>query len=500
MPRLLLAFALAAGLAAFAPGVCAQPLPSTVEWELVGPSVPTGVDSLANTFGVAFVHDTLVASTSRAGMLRYDAAAGAWRAFRVQRFPTITGRLAPAALTASEAAGEGGEPGAEALFLHGSVDRAGPGETGWTRVLDGSSDPVPVRAFGDAAGGDDPGALYTGTNVFGNGSRTVVRSTDGGRTWAPLSGYRGVYSYGLAYAARVPDPPAGGLPYGALVSADAFGLVYTHGAPDAAADPDTAQALAWADAELPPLAGLNIAAVQAGPRDGGRAGRFLAAMYDGGANRSRVYASDDGGRTWRAVFEHPLDGGGTRVMTAPDGAAYAYYDYISQNGGNTLYGSADGGETWADLGPVGREWPMGIEQLVVGPDGRLYAGGGDGIPGGGPGTGEPAGGVFRTVLPVVAVRSEAPPGAAPGFSVGRPYPNPSSTGALTLPVSLPEAGRMAVAVYDVLGRRLLAEVERYEAGQHAVSLEVAALAPGAYVVRVVTETGAVRTARFVVTR
>ena len=59
---------------------------------------------------------------------------------------------------------------------------------------------------------------------------------------------------------------------------------------------------------------------------------------------------------------------------------------------------------------------------------------------------------------------------------------------------------MTLAVYDVLGRAVLRESRRYEAGRYAVPLEVSALAPGPYVVRARTDDGATATTRFTVSR
>ena len=79
------------------------------------------------------------------------------------------------------------------------------------------------------------------------------------------------------------------------------------------------------------------------------------------------------------------------------------------------------------------------------------------------------------------------------FAVGAPYPNPATAG-VTLPLALPEAARVAVAVFDVLGRRVASTSERLGAGEHRLAIEASRLAPGAYVARVTTgtHTGAVR--------
>ena len=391
-------------LVAFVPGAQAQTsFPDTLTWELVGPTTPLYPDSTANTQGLAFVNDTLVASVAWLGgngpgnvggqPLYFDEVSGEWRRFRVNTgtFGGRDGLLHAVTLTAEEAATEpGATPGSQALFLK-SVFRAGPADTNWTLVFDDGPQSVPTRGPG--------GALYLGTNEFGNGDSSLVRSRDGGRSWAPITGYSGVYPQALAYAETVPTPPEDGLPEGAFVSGDAFGMAYSH----RAAGPDS---LVWHSVAGFPGATNDVVAVQAGPRDGGKAGRFVATVYDFGANLTRVYVSDDGGATWISTFATPVSGSFFFLTAAPDGAVYLYQRLASLQGNplrSHLHGSGDGGQTWADLGPVGGPWPFGISQLAVGPDGRLYVGGRDSNVH----WGEPGGGVFRTVQPVV-VAAEAP--------------------------------------------------------------------------------------------
>ncbi len=88
-----------------------------------------------------------------------------------------------------------------------------------------------------------------------------------------------------------------------------------------------------------------------------------------------------------------------------------------------------------------------------------------------------------------AVASEGAPAAASALRLGAAFPNPA-TASLTVPVSLPTAGRLRLV--DVLGRSVV-DV-RLEAGEQRVRLDTRAIAAGVYAVVLESETGrAVRT-------
>ena len=71
------------------------------------------------------------------------------------------------------------------------------------------------------------------------------------------------------------------------------------------------------------------------------------------------------------------------------------------------------------------------------------------------------------------------------------YPNPVASSA-TLRFTLPEAGDIALRVYDLLGR-VVAEVASgtHEAGAHTATFDASALPSGVYLVRLQTPRGAV---------
>ena len=80
------------------------------------------------------------------------------------------------------------------------------------------------------------------------------------------------------------------------------------------------------------------------------------------------------------------------------------------------------------------------------------------------------------------VADEATPRAG-DLALGPAYPNPTAS-SLTVPYTLARSGEVELAIYDVLGRRVveLATTRQLE-GTHTATLNVSALAPGVYVVR-----------------
>lgn len=100
-------------------------------------------------------------------------------------------------------------------------------------------------------------------------------------------------------------------------------------------------------------------------------------------------------------------------------------------------------------------------------------------------------------VPLMAATDADAPTVADAFALGAPHPNPVA-GAGRLPLRVAAAGRVTVAAYDVLGRRVavLADTD-LAPGDHLVPVEAGVLAPGVYVVRA-TQGADVRTVRLVV--
>jgi len=187
----------------------------------------------------------------------------------------------------------------------------------------------------------------------------------------------------------------------------------------------------------------------------------MLAIVDGAV--PAFYRSSDG-VDWKAVADVPTaNRHGTRLAPVPGGGVYAY-DTVPAAA--PVWYSDDGGVTWEDVGPVWTAWPATVEEIVVGPDGRLYAACSGTFAG-------HDGGVFRTVEPVIVVAAEP---AVPTEETGlRVYPNPSSG---TLTIKAEHDAREAV-VYDLRGR----EVLRVGLVAGKAEMDTGRLPAGVYVVR-----------------
>ncbi|HLA64457.1 MAG TPA: T9SS type A sorting domain-containing protein, partial [Rhodothermales bacterium] len=101
---------------------------------------------------------------------------------------------------------------------------------------------------------------------------------------------------------------------------------------------------------------------------------------------------------------------------------------------------------------------------------------------------------FRSALLGSVVQNEPlPTGPVTALAVERVAPNPVR-GRATVAYAVPVAGRVVVAVYDALGRRVaVVQDGPVAAGRHEAELNTAGLSPGVYVV--VVESGGARAAR-----
>ena len=86
----------------------------------------------------------------------------------------------------------------------------------------------------------------------------------------------------------------------------------------------------------------------------------------------------------------------------------------------------------------------------------------------------------------LSVSNEDLPGAPESFSLGSPYPNPTS-GSLTIPFSLSNAESITLEIYDIQGRSISAPFSRTIAqGHHKLDISLGAMSPGIYAFRLYT--------------
>jgi len=94
-----------------------------------------------------------------------------------------------------------------------------------------------------------------------------------------------------------------------------------------------------------------------------------------------------------------------------------------------------------------------------------------------------------------------PPPAAAAVELGPPAPNPARRAReLAVPVRLPRAGEVELALVDAQGRRMAVRRMQLPAGSHVLSLVLPRLAPGRYVVVLRTADGGLATRPWVTLR
>jgi alpha-amylase len=124
----------------------------------------------------------------------------------------------------------------------------------------------------------------------------------------------------------------------------------------------------------------------------------------------------------------------------------------------------------------------GSNCLAFGADGALYVA----DPGAGESWSKPGGAVAQgqviRIAPATLTAGVAPPGGA-GLDLAPPAPNPAR-GAVALRFTLPAAGRVRLAIYDVAGRRVAVLVDgSLAAGGHEAGWEGGDVGPGLYFAR-----------------
>ncbi|MEM1055676.1 MAG: T9SS type A sorting domain-containing protein [Bacteroidota bacterium] len=196
-----------------------------------------------------------------------------------------------------------------------------------------------------------------------------------------------------------------------------------------------------------------------------------------------VSYSDDGGDTWgpRVPLPDVLGGIGSPGALVWLGAAGQPRSMLVLLSAGYIYRTDDGGETWSLAGraPVPDPDRIRLRNAFVDAEGRLVVSL--------PHLGTEVHGVYRTVNPLpVANAAEVPESARLGVRV---EPNPS-TGQTTARWQQTESGAVRVSVFDTRGREVLVIADGpRQVGEQSAEIETSALAPGVYVVRLVTEAG-----------
>jgi photosystem II stability/assembly factor-like uncharacterized protein len=274
-----------------------------------------------------------------------------------------------------------------------------------------------------------------GTLLAGSGQSTegLYRSTDDGDDWQLV----------LEERARALLETEGGTLYASTLDDDAGDH---HNKVDSILYRSTDDGASWTQTDLQDAAPVALAA---------SGGAIFA------TNRTQVLRSTDDGDSWPVVYE-----AASRVRALQ---AASNGDLFAGTGEGVLR-SSDGGDTWRSIA----EWPRTRRKsrhpLLIGRQGYVY-------------TGVRDRGVFRSSEPAISTARDPAPQASSGFALDPAHPNPFRQRA-TIPFTLPQAARVTLTAYDVLGRRV-AEVasERYAAGTHEVTWNAGELPSGVYVLR-----------------
>lgn len=254
-------------------------------------------------------------------------------------------------------------------------------------------------------------------------------------------------------------------------------------------------------------------------------GTLLALTATGG-----VYASSDGA-SWSAAAALPVndavaitvDGDGARHVLTRRGSvwrdsgsgfdavtALPLSDAVSLRArGNSLrvlsatgwvLGSADRGDSWQTLGTLSQVGCVGLSPTT---DGWAAVTSTGDVASSADGSSWIWTGTLSQVG-VVGLASDwslatavGPGGPGAGLVLGAPYPNPASAGAtVTLPVRGATAGSLQLELFDMRGRRLVAE--RLRAGSGDLRWDTPELAAGSYLLRVSDGVGRLGVVRWVV--
>ncbi len=339
---------------------------------------------------------------------------------------------------------------------------------GTHRSLDGGMSFVPVHSEGGALFAADVGGPNSGVILVASSPGSgIAYSTDRGASFteATFTVSTGSTPF-MEDAVEILDGPSAGR----LVAGVFGGVVISEDA-----------GRTWSPSSLFQDARFWVQRVEIGtdPNTGNR--RLHVTLADAALPDVQFYVSDDDGLTWTNI---PGMVDAYLFVYVPQGEGYllAVERATALEGDRlTLWRSDDAGQLWGEVGELPAETEghtahlISTDDMLIGPDGRVYVA----VSRAGP----EREWVYRTTEPVVvAGEPEIPP--APTAERLVVYPNPA-TGRIT--VQGVEPGE-EIVLYDVLGRAVLRS-------RAPTDMDVSALPPGVYVLRVGRESRAVTVRR-----
>ncbi len=297
-----------------------------------------------------------------------------------------------------------------------------------------------------------PDILYAGT-------RRVYKSTDGARSWEPVSVYLdGNPILSMAVSFNSPDTV-----YVATAPTwDRAGVFRTF---------DGGRTWQTITGSLPDRYPMDLCV------DPNNALRVYVVL--GGFGTPHVFASDDGGDTWKALGAELPDVPTSAIVVDPEAPEHLY---VGTDIG--VFISTNGGDSW-------EEWNQGmppaiITDLSISPQNRKIRAATHGNA------------VWER--PLIEKQMEAPSRPIRAFDLLPPYPNPVSKsggpgtgpGSVRIRFELPETADIELTLYNALGQTVLTVFSGEKpAGAWEIPLNTAALSPGLYFLRF--RTGALHT-------
>ncbi len=322
-------------------------------------------------------------------------------------------------------------------------------------------------------------SLLAGVQTYSADKSGLVVSTDGGATWRMRtdSAWRVTFSTafdsknGITAFTMSQGTVYAGILTGGVYRSDDLGVNWTAAV---APPPDPVVALTIVDAGLfaatargaflstdggahwlRDTAGMGALPVNSFATLGTMVFAAAGRASTGGAGGG-VFMRSEG--TWIPAGQGIPDSVGVNDILAVHGVLFAATD-------NGLMMSNDSGATWREVRHRSIDDP--IVTSLAATDAYLYV--------------ASRTGVFRTPLAELTAVEQAPAAQAPGVvTLGANYPQPFR-GSTTIPFSIARTRRIAIRVYDMLGRCVSVVADgMWSAGNHAITLSSASLPAGIY--------------------